>query len=121
MHVVIAVENVRAGWKLVGVKSSTGRFMKLCFHAKLYQMDNIFFICFAVRRHELNVGMDVHLGDYVSISFHVKLKCAKLYINLYPTARHKCCSPLNCPLYERTVCVALLPFKSLRMFGNKRL
>jgi hypothetical protein len=55
--------------------------MKLCFHAKLYQMDNIFFIWFAVRCHELSVGMDVQFGDYASISFHMKLKCAKLYIN----------------------------------------
>jgi hypothetical protein len=35
--------------------------------------------------------------------------------------RAMCCGPLNYPRYERTVCVALRPFKSLRMFDNKRL
>ena len=42
-------------------------------------------------------------------------------INLYPMACHIWCSTWNCSPYERTVCVALRAFKSLRMFGNKRL
>lgn len=69
MHVAIAMENVQASWKWVSMKSFTAGFMKLCFHAKLYQMDNIIFICFAVRLYEVNVGMGVHLGDYVSSHF----------------------------------------------------
>jgi hypothetical protein len=81
MRVAIAMENVWAGWKWVGIKSSTARFMVLCFHAKLYQMVNIIFICFAVRLHEINVGMDVHLGGLRVISLYVKLKRAKLFIN----------------------------------------
>jgi hypothetical protein len=81
MHVAIAMENVWAGWKWVGIKSSTARFVKLCLHAKLYQMVNIIFICFAVRLHEHNIGMDVYLGGLRVISLHVKLKCAKSFIN----------------------------------------
>jgi hypothetical protein len=69
MHVAIAMENVQAGWKWVSIKSFTVRFIKLCFHAELFQMDNIIFICFAVRLHGVNVGMDVHLEDYMSSHF----------------------------------------------------
>jgi len=80
-----------------------------------------------------NIFLFIHWLGHVCVPFAVsvpsvlhieKCKCAQALlclINLYPTARHICCSTWNCSPYERTVCVALLAFKSLHMCGNKRL